>query len=41
LISLFFGRKKGIIIEYLMLHNKKKTINRELVSPSIVREGKQ
>ena len=41
LISLFFGRKKGIIIEYFMLRNKKKAIDQELVSPSIVREGEQ
>ena len=30
-ISLFFGRKKGIVIEYFMLRNKKKAINQELV----------
>ena len=41
LISLFFGRKKGIIVEYFMLRNKKKAVYQKLASPSIVREGKQ
>lgn len=41
LISLFLGRKKGIIIEYFMLRNKKKAIDQELISSSIVREGEQ
>ena len=41
LISLLFGSKKGIILEYFMLRNKKKAIYQELASPSIIREGKQ
>lgn len=41
LISLFLGRKKGIIIEYFMLRNKKKAIDQELVLTSIVREREQ
>ena len=41
LISLFFGRKKGIVIEYFMLRNKKKAIHQELASPAILREGEQ
>lgn len=39
MISLFFGSRKGILIEYMMLRNKKKKIYQELVSPLLVREG--
>ena len=41
LISLFFGRKKGIVIEYFMLRNKKRAIHQDLASPAILREGEQ
>lgn len=35
LFSLFFGSKKGIVVEWLMLRNKRK----QLVSSSLVKEG--
>lgn len=41
LISLFFGIKKGLIVEYLILRNKKKEVHKQLLSPSIVKEGNQ
>jgi len=41
LISLFFGLKKGLVIEYLMLRNKKTEINQKLVEPFVAKEGKQ
>ena len=40
LISLFFGLKKGIVIEYMMLRNKMKEINQLSVSTKTGREGK-
>lgn len=41
LLSLFLGVKKGMVIEYFMLRNKKKEIQKHLVSASFVKEGKQ
>ena len=40
LISLFFGIKKGMVIEYMMLRNKKKEIKQLSLNTSIAREGK-
>ncbi len=40
-ISLFFGLKKGLVLEYIILRNKKKEVRHtKLVSSSIVKEGK-
>ncbi|MEH7237598.1 metal ABC transporter permease [Bacillus sp. JJ1562] len=39
LISLFFGRKKGMVVEYIMRRNKQKEIYEQIVSPSYVKEG--
>ena len=40
LVSLFLGRKKGMIIEYVMLRNKKKEVKQLSVSTQLTREGK-
>lgn len=41
LLSLFFGVKKGLVVEYIMLRNKKNEIHKYSVSTSFVEEGKQ
>lgn len=40
LISLFFGMKKGMFVETIMLRKKKKKMVQELISSSLVKEGK-
>ncbi|MDR4889895.1 metal ABC transporter permease [Fredinandcohnia sp. QZ13] len=41
LFSLFFGLKKGMVVEYIMRRNKQKEVQGHLVSTSYVREGNQ
>ncbi len=41
LLSLFFGVKKGIVVEYLIHRSKKNEVFEQLLSSSIVKEGKQ
>lgn len=41
LLSLFFGTKKGMVVEYLILRNKKNEVHKQLLASSIVKEGKQ
>ena len=40
LLSLFFGIKKGLVVERLMLRNKRKEVLKQVISSSIVKEGK-
>ncbi|WP_456278872.1 metal ABC transporter permease [Bacillus sp. AK128] len=40
LVSLFLGVKKGLVVEYLMLRNKKKEVYKPLSSTSLEKEGR-
>ncbi|MFP3919128.1 metal ABC transporter permease [Lysinibacillus telephonicus] len=41
LLSLFFGAKKGIVVEYLIFRNKKNEVLKLMPPAQIVREGKR
>ncbi|RFB14866.1 metal ABC transporter permease [Bacillus sp. HNG] len=41
LLSLFFGMKKGLVVEYIMLRDKKKEVQDLAISNSVLKEGNQ